>query len=67
MLTAITESITSGISGIITSVTSAIPQGFDNLCVGTDNNLTNFAQISFYLMGFGLAVGAARMLASKVG
>ena len=67
MLTNATEAITSGISGIITSITSAIPSGFDNLFVGTDGNLTNFAQISFYFLGFGLAVVAAKMLVRKVG
>ena len=67
MLTSATEAITSGISGIITSITSALPDGFDNLFVGAEGNLTNFAQITFYFLGFGLAVGAARMLAAKVG
>lgn len=67
MLTAATDAITSGISGIITSITSAIPDGFDNLFVGTEGQLTNFAQVTFYFLGFGLAVGFARMLAGKVG
>ena len=69
MLTSATEAITSGISGIITSITSALPTGFDNLFVnaGSEGGLTNFAQVTFYFLGFGLAVGAARMLASKVG
>ena len=67
MLTALTSAITSGISGIVTSITSAIPQGFDNLFVGDGGDPTNFAQITFYFLGFGLAVGAAKMLAAKVG
>ena len=67
MLESITTAITSGLSGIVTSITSAIPDGFDNLFVGTEGNLTNFAQLTFYLVGFGIAVGTARMLASKVG
>ena len=66
MLQNITEAITGGISGIVSSVTSAIPDGFDNLFVDGDG-LTNFASLTFYLIGFGLALGAARMLASKVG
>lgn len=67
MLSNATEAITSGISGILTSITSAIPDAFDNLFVGTEGNLTNFAQITFYFLGFAIAVGSARMLASKVG
>ena len=67
MLTSATEAITSGISGIITSITSALPSGFDNLFVAEGGDLTNFAQVTFYFLGFGIAVGAARMLAAKVG
>ena len=67
MLTHATEAITSGISGIISSITEAIPVGFDNLFTTAEGDLSNFAQITFYFLGFGIAVAAAKMLAAKVG
>lgn len=69
MLTAITSAITSGVTGIMTSITSAIPVGFDNLFVsGAEGTaITNFAQFSLYMTGFGITIGLARWLASKVG
>lgn len=68
MLQNITTAITSGISGIVTSITSAIPVGFDNLfAAGETGEISNFAQITLYMLGFGLAVGSAKMLAAKVG
>lgn len=67
MLTNVTTAITSGVSGIITSVTSAIPIGFDNLFVTSEGDLTNFASLALYMTGFGISVGLARWLAAKVG
>ena len=67
MLSSLTEAITSGVSGIMTSVTTAIPVGFDNLLVGAEGNLTNFAEFGLYFIGFGMTVGLARWLAHKLG
>ena len=67
MLEKITSAITGGVSGIISSVTKAIPTGFDNLFSGTEGELTNFASFALYMLGFGISIGLARWLAAKVG
>lgn len=66
MLTSITQAITSGVESVISTVTSSIPTAFDNLFTTTDGKLTAFAEVTFYFIGFGISIGLARWLASKV-
>ena len=65
MLTSITTAITSGVESVISTVTSSIPTAFDNLFLA-DGKLTTFAEVTFYFIGFGISIGLARWLASKV-
>ena len=67
MLSAITTAITSGVESVISTVTTSIPTAFDNLFIGTEGNLTTFAEVTFFFVGFGISIGLARWLASKVG
>lgn len=68
-LEGITPSITHGVGGIISALTKPIPEGFNALFVkDTDTGeLTNFAMISLYLIGFGLSAALAKLLASRIG
>ena len=65
MLTSVTTAITAGVESVISTVTSSIPTAFDNLFLA-EGKLTTFAEVTFYFIGFGISIGLARWLASKV-
>lgn len=57
MLTEIISNITGAFTSIMTSMTSAIGQGFEALLLTAEGTLTPLASFGLVFIGLGLAVG----------
>jgi hypothetical protein len=57
MLTEIISNITGAFSELMTSMTSAIGDGFSALLLTDDGKLSNLAQFGLVFIGVGLAIG----------
>lgn len=55
------------ISGVVSGVTSAVTEGFNNLIVNANGNISNLAIWGLVFGGIGLVVGIVRHFTRKVG
>lgn len=63
----IVSTFVESVSGVVTGVTGAVTEGFNNLIVNSNGQISNLAIWGLVFGGIGLVVGIVRRFTRKVG